>query len=73
MSVHTSPWPEDPRPVRKAFQPLAFIEAFESGDLDEETLVDGFQHLIDSGLVWNLQGVYGRTAIELADRGLVTI
>jgi hypothetical protein len=45
------------------------IMAFESGDLDFETTIELFQELIDSGLAWQLQGSYGRTARALIDEG----
>jgi hypothetical protein len=45
------------------------IVAFESGDLDFEGVIELFQELIDSGLVWQLQGSYGRTARALIDEG----
>jgi len=51
------------------FDTVAFIMAFESGELTTEQCIDGFQHLIDSGAVWNLQGHYGRTAAELIREG----
>ena len=46
--------------------------AFEQGDLDEDEVIEFFQGLIDSGLVWGLQGTYGRTAVALIDSGLCT-
>lgn len=45
------------------------IMAFESGELDEEGIIELFQELIDSGLVWKLQGSYGRTATFLIENG----
>jgi hypothetical protein len=47
-----------------------FIMAYEGGELDQEEVVKGFQALIDSGLAWQLQGSYGRTAKALIDAGL---
>jgi len=53
------------------FNQLDFIMRFEEGELEsEEEMVEGFQHLIDSGMVWQLQGFYGRTARDLIDAGL---
>ena len=45
------------------------IIAFESGELDEEDILELFQELIDSGLAWQLQGSYGRIAQNLIDAG----
>jgi hypothetical protein len=42
-----------------------FIIAFESGELDDDDIIEGFQALIDDGSVWVLQGSYGRTATAL--------
>jgi hypothetical protein len=48
-----------------------FIIRFEGGELEsEEELIEGFQQLIDSGIVWSLQGFYGRTAADLINRGV---
>ena len=41
----------------------------ESGDCTEEKLIQNFQKLIDSGVVWKLQGWYGRTANALIQHG----
>lgn len=56
--------------VKEHFDVYSFINDFESGALDEERVVEGFQHLIDSGLAWALQGSYGRTAASLIEEGL---
>ena len=47
------------------------IIEYEAGELDETEILALFQKLVDSGLAWQLQGVYGRTAMRLIDAGLV--
>lgn len=51
------------------FDVVGFLIAYESGALESDEIVEGFQHLIDSGDVWNLQGHYGRTAVLLIRHG----
>ena len=43
--------------------------AFENGELEFDEVVELFQHLIDTGLAWTLQGFYGRTAAMLINDG----
>jgi hypothetical protein len=47
------------------------IIRFEEGEIDEDSLIGMFQHLVDTGQAWMLQGFYGRTAMALIDAGLV--
>jgi hypothetical protein len=49
---------------------VAKIIAYEQGSMDEAEVVQFFQELIDSGLAWQLQGHYGRTARRLIEAGL---
>lgn len=46
---------------------------YEEGLLDEEETVELFQGLVDTGLAWQLQGHYGRTAQALIEAGVVTV
>lgn len=46
---------------------------YEEGNYDEESLIDMFQRLVNSGMAWQLQGFYGRQAKALLDAGLVTM
>jgi hypothetical protein len=45
------------------------LVAYESGEQTETETIQMFQHLIDSGLVYMLQGHYGRTAEYLIAAG----
>lgn len=49
------------------------ILAFEQGEMDEQELVEFFQELINTGMAWELQGFYGRTARDLIGAGLCTL
>lgn len=46
------------------------IMNYEAGMMSDEQIVELFQHLIDNGAVWRLQGHYGRTAEHLISAGL---
>jgi hypothetical protein len=51
---------------------LDFIINYESGAIStQEELIEGFQHLLDSGVIWELQGSYQRMAIDLINQGLI--
>ena len=52
-------------------QLINYIIAWESGELDHDKTVELFQHLVDTGKAWTLQGFYGRTAMAMIEEGLV--
>ena len=45
-----------------------FVEIPDGVD-EEHAHIQAWQHLIDTGLCWQLQGFYGRTARDLIARG----
>lgn len=54
------------------FDLTSAIIAFETGDMEtEEQVIELFQHLVDTGLAWQLQGSYGRTATHLINEGYI--
>ena len=62
--------PQQPlfKPVTSVSQAIAIIE-----DGDESASIPmAFQYLIDTGVVWTLQGWYGRTAKALIEQGVCT-
>jgi hypothetical protein len=48
------------------------IIEFETGEATQEEVIELFQYLVDTGLAWQLQGSYGRTAQALIEAGYIT-
>lgn len=48
---------------------LTDLLAYELGELSKEESIAMFQDLIDTGMAWQLQGSYGRTAADLIEDG----
>jgi len=45
---------------------------YEYNQLTDEETIQLFQHLVNTGLAWQLQGSYGRTAQSMIDNGIVS-
>ena len=43
-----------------------FIEAS-----SEKEVIEAWQYLVDTGLAWQLQGFFGRTAMALIENGII--
>jgi len=49
---------------------VSIAEGFEEPQ-SEEQLIAAWQHLVDTGLCWRLQGWFGRTAHGLIKNGII--
>jgi hypothetical protein len=56
----------------KPFDQLGAMIDWEHGALSDEGIIELFQNLLDTGLVWQLQGCYGRQARALLEAGLIS-
>ena len=52
------------------YDACAIIEGFDGEDHTEDDIIEAFQFLIDDGIIWRLQGFYGRAAKQLIDNGV---
>ena len=50
------------------YDAIMIVEGIEEVD-NVEDYIDAAQHLIDTGLAWQLQGFFGRTCQHLIDEG----
>ena len=57
--------------VKEPLDLTSAIIEYENGRLNDDQTLELFQHLVDTGLAWKLQGTYGRTAAALIKAGLV--
>ena len=58
--------------MAKQFDVVGKIIAYESGEMEHEEIVEFFQHLVNTGMAWQLQGSYGRAAMALIAAGEIT-
>jgi len=50
---------------------VGLIIAFEGENISDHDFLRLFSHLIETGLAWELQGFYGRTAMSLIEAGYI--
>jgi hypothetical protein len=53
-----------------AFRATGLVEGFVEAQSEEE-VIEAWQWLVDTGLAWQLQGWYGRTATTLIEDGVL--
>ena len=54
-----------------SLEAISLIEGLDETE-DENKLIAAWQYLINTGLVWELQGRFGRTAVHLIESGICT-
>ena len=51
------------------YEAIGLAEGFIDGT--EEEVINAWQYLLDTGLCWQLQGFFGRTANSLIEQGII--
>jgi len=54
-----------------AYTATGLAEGFIDAD-SEEQIIEAWQYLADTGLVWQLRGFFGRTAQHLIENGVIS-
>ena len=55
-----------------AHQAIGLAEGFIEAE-SEEQVIEAWQYLLDVGLVWQLQGFFGRTAVAMIQDGILEV
>ena len=55
--------------ILSSYDAVGLAEGFVEGT--EEEVIEAWQHLVNTGLAWKLQGWFGRTASDLIDAGII--
>jgi len=55
-----------------AHQAIGLAEGFIEAE-SEEQVIEAWQYLLDIGLVWQLQGFFGRTAVAMIKDGILEV
>ena len=52
------------------YKAIGIAEGFIEAE-NEQQEIDAWQHLVDTGIVWKLQGWFGRNAVRLIESGII--
>jgi hypothetical protein len=55
--------------ILSSYDAVGLAEGFVEGT--EEEVIEAWQYLVNTGLAWQLQGWFGRTASDLIDAGII--
>lgn len=53
------------------YNAVGIAEGFVQAESENE-YIQAWQHLLDTGYVWQLQGWFGRTAMQMIEAGILT-
>lgn len=70
MTLPTPLSNETPKETWDHFTAIGIAEGFIE-EPDQKRVIAAWQHLLDTGLVWKLQGWFGRQATAMIEQGLI--
>lgn len=58
--------------INSDLEAIEIIEGMQEPE-SEEQYIQAWQHLVNTGAVWHLQGSYGRAAMQLIENGIIKL
>ena len=58
--------------INSDLEAIEIIEGMQEPE-SEEQYIQAWQHLVNTGTVWHLQGSYGRAAMQLIENGIIKL
>jgi hypothetical protein len=54
------------------YDAIGLAEGFVEAE-SEEQVIEAWQFLLDTGMVWSLQGMFGRQAVSMIEEGILVV
>lgn len=54
------------------YDAIGLAEGFVEAE-SEEQVIEAWQFLLDTGLIWQLQGMFGRQAVSMIEEGIIIV